>query len=51
MAPFLCLLLAMNSKLLGQYKNSRLQNVLGLIVLGVTLVLSGRSLALAFALI
>lgn len=47
----LCLLLAMNSKLLGQYKNNRLQNVLGLIVLGVTLVLSGRSLALAFALI
>ena len=47
----LCLLLAMNSKLLGQYKNNTLQNVLGLAVLAVTLVLSGRSLALAFALI
>lgn len=47
----LCLLLAMNHAVLGQYKNSRWQNALGAIVLLISLVLSGRSLALAFALI
>ena len=47
----LCLLLAMNHAVLGQYKNSRWQNVLGLLVLLVSLLLSGRSLALAFALL
>ena len=47
----LCLLLAMNHAVLGQYKNSRWQNALGAMVLLISLVLSGRSLALAFALI
>lgn len=47
----LCLLLAMNHPVLGQYKNSRWQNTLGLLVLLVSLVLSWRSLALAFALL
>lgn len=47
----LCLLLAMNHAVLGQYKNSRWQNALGVIVLVISLLLSGRSLALAFALI
>ncbi|MEO3865412.1 Nramp family divalent metal transporter [Rheinheimera fenheensis] len=46
-----CLLLAMNHAVLGQYKNSRWQNALGAIVLVNSLLLSGRSLALAFALI
>jgi manganese transport protein len=47
----LCLLLAMNHHLLGQYKNNRWQNALGALVLLVSLLLSGRSLALAFALL
>ncbi|WP_027672821.1 Nramp family divalent metal transporter [Rheinheimera baltica] len=47
----LCLLLAMNHTMLGNYKNSRWQNALGIMVLLVSLVLSGRSLALAFALV
>jgi len=47
----LCLLLAMNHRLLGAYKNSRWQNLLGLMVLLVSLILSGRSLAQAFALL
>lgn len=47
----LCLLLAMNHTLLGQYKNTRWQNALGIVVLLVSLVLSGRSLALAFSLL
>lgn len=47
----LCLLLAMNHSVLGQYKNSRWQNVLGVVVLLVSLLLSGRSLALAFAML
>jgi manganese transport protein len=47
----LCLLLAMNNRVLGQYKNNRWQNALGLLVLLVSLLLSGRSLALAFALL
>ncbi|MDX5406762.1 MAG: Nramp family divalent metal transporter [Chromatiaceae bacterium] len=47
----LCLLLAMNHAVLGQYKNSRWQNALGAIVLVISLLLSSRSLALAFALI
>lgn len=47
----LCLLLAMNHKLLGQYKNNYWQNTLGISVLLVSLLLSGRSLALAFSLI
>ena len=44
----LCLLLAMNHAVLGQYKNTRWQNALGIIVLLVSLLLSARSLALAF---
>ncbi|GAA0539449.1 Nramp family divalent metal transporter [Rheinheimera aquimaris] len=47
----LCLLLAMNHSVLGQYRNNRWQNGLGLVVLLVSLLLSGRSLALAFALL
>ncbi|MBU1310866.1 MAG: Nramp family divalent metal transporter [Gammaproteobacteria bacterium] len=47
----ICLLLAMNHKVLGAYKNNRRQNVLGALVLLVSLLLSGRSLALAFALL
>jgi manganese transport protein len=47
----LCLLLAMNYSLPAQYRNNRRQNVLGTVVLLVSLVLSGRSLALAFALL
>ncbi len=47
----LCLLLAMNHKLLGTYRNTRWQNGLGIVVLLVSLLLSGRSLALAFALL
>lgn len=47
----LCLLLAMNHAVLGQYKNNRKQNILGLLVLLVSLLLSWRSLALAFALL
>lgn len=47
----LCLLLAMNYRLPAPYKNSRWQNVLGIVVLLVSLILSGRSLALAFALL
>ncbi|GAB2922802.1 Nramp family divalent metal transporter [Rheinheimera gaetbuli] len=47
----LCLLLAMNHSVLAAYKNSRWQNVLGVAVLLISLLLSGRSLALAFALI
>lgn len=47
----LCLLLAMNHKVLGNYKNSRWQNILGVIVLLISLLLSARSLALAFALL
>jgi len=43
------LLLMMNTKKLGQYKNTWLQNTLGFIVLVVTLLLSGRSLLSAFA--
>lgn len=47
----LCLLLAMNHKVLGQYKNNYWQNALGLLVLLVSVLLSSRSLALAFSLI
>lgn len=47
----LCLLLAMNHSVLGPYRNTRWQNALGLMVLLVSLVLSGRSLALAFSLL
>lgn len=46
-----CLLLAMNHRLLGQYKNTWWQNVLGAGVLAVSLLLSGRSLSLAFRLL
>ena len=46
-----CLLLAMNHRLLGQYKNTLWQNVLGAGVLLVSLLLSGRSLSLAFNLL
>lgn len=50
--PLICLglLLAMNHSVLGQYRNNRWQNVMGLVVLLVSLLLSGRSLALAFTL-
>lgn len=44
----LCLLLAMNHSILGRYKNNRWQNVLGSIVLGLSIILSVRSLGLAF---
>ncbi len=44
----LFLLLMMNNKKLGGYKNSLLQNILGLGVLFITLLLSGRSLFSAF---
>lgn len=47
----LCLLLAMNHPVLGSYRNNRWQNALGILVLLVSLLLSGRSLALAFALL
>ncbi len=45
----LFLLLMMNNKKLGDYRNSLLQNILGLGVLLITLLLSGRSLFSAFA--
>ena len=44
----LCLLLAVNSSLLGTYRNSLRQNVLGAAVFAATLLLSGRTLYLAF---
>jgi len=44
----LFLLLMMNNKKLGDYRNSLLQNILGLGVLLITLLLSGRSLFSAF---
>ena len=45
----LCLLLAMNHPMLAENRNTRWQNVLGILVLAVSMLLSGRSLALAFA--
>ncbi len=45
------LLYLMNSKTLGQHKNTILQNILGLVIFSVTLVLSGRSLSYAFGLL
>ncbi|SEA48452.1 Nramp family divalent metal transporter [Microbulbifer marinus] len=42
------LLWEMNSQRLGEYRNSRLQNLLGLLVLLITLLLGGRSLMSAF---
>lgn len=47
----LFLIWVMNSERLGDFKNSRIQNILGGIVLLVTLLLSGRSLMSAFGLI
>ncbi len=47
----LFLLWMMNSDRLGQYKNTRLQNGLGILILLVTLLLSGRSLMSAFGMI
>ncbi|MGI5309550.1 Nramp family divalent metal transporter [Rheinheimera sp. WS51] len=44
----LCLLLAMNHTILGKYKNSIKQNILGSIVLGLSIILSVRSIGLAF---
>jgi len=44
------LIWVMNSDTLGQFKNNRLQNILGLFVLSVALLLSGRSLMSAFGL-
>lgn len=45
------LLWSMNSERLGNYRNNRRQNILGLVVLVVTLILSGRSLLSAFGLL
>jgi len=45
------LLWIMNSKVLGEFKNKPWQNVLGIIVVFVSLLLSGRSLMSAFGLI
>jgi len=45
------LLWVMNSKTLGQYQNNKTQNILGLLVLLTTLLLSGRSLMSAFGLL
>ena len=45
------LIWVMNSDTLGQFKNNRLQNILGLFVLSVALLLSGRSLMSAFGLL
>ena len=45
------LIWVMNSETLGQFKNNRLQNILGLFVLSVALLLSGRSLMSAFGLL
>jgi len=42
------LLWIMNTDALGKYRNSLLQNILGLVVLAVTLLLSGKSLMSAF---
>ncbi len=47
----LFLLWVMNTERLGKFKNSRIQNILGLMVLLVTLLLSGRSLMSAFGLL
>jgi Mn2+/Fe2+ NRAMP family transporter len=44
----LFLLWIMNTKILGEYKNSVRQNILGMIVVLVSLLLSGRSLMSAF---
>lgn len=45
------LLWIMNTKKLGEYKNSLLQNILGVLVILITFLLSGRSLFNAFGLI
>ena len=45
------LIWVMNSEALGKYKNTQWQNSLGVLVLGVTLMLSGRSLMSAFGLL
>jgi len=45
------LLWIMNTSVLGKYKNNIWQNILGLIVVLVSLLLSGRSLLIAFGLI
>lgn len=44
----LCLLAAVNSPLLGQYRNNRRQNLVGFAVFAATMLLSGRTLFLAF---
>ncbi|MCF6194360.1 MAG: Nramp family divalent metal transporter [Kangiellaceae bacterium] len=41
----------MNTRSLGKYKNNKMQNALGFLVLLVTLMLSGRSLMLAFGIL
>lgn len=46
-----CLLLAMNHTILGRYKNNKWQNILGSIVLLLSIILSMRSLGLAFNLL
>lgn len=43
----LCLLVAVNAKALGHYRNTKRQNLLGFSVLAITLLLSGRTLYLA----
>lgn len=45
----LCLLVAVNAKALGRYRNNRRQNLLGFSVLAITLLLSGRTLYLALS--
>jgi len=45
------LLWIMNTDALGKYRNSLLQNILGLVVLAVTLLLSGKSLMSAFGIL
>jgi len=48
--PIVCIFLiwVMNSRALGNFRNSRIQNVLGISVFAVTLILSARSLSSAF---
>lgn len=45
----LCLLVAVNAKALGRYRNNRRQNLLGFSVLAITLLLSSRTLYLALS--
>lgn len=51
--PIICIFLlwAMNQSKLGQYKNNLTQNLLGAVILMITLLLSGKSLMSAFGLL